>query len=236
MDNAEKLFNEILDGTAFFVPKDDATLLFMLAYHGKTDNVREQLIAGADPNERSFIIPEDEIFYNPAVTIAIGQTSPQAAKLIMSKLFKNPELIPFPIVELIIRTMRNQKLSWMPEKGFDNLYFPITHRDVPTVRVLLDGGADPNGISLNGLFPLFLAAETGNLDNVKELVKYGAKVNMTTPRKTTALMNAADEGHYDIVRYLLDNGANKLMCNIDGMNAYDMAQNHGYSNVASLLI
>lgn len=48
------------------------------------------------------------------------------------------------------------------------------HKDV--VRYLLESNADPNQKALCGATPLHFAAECGNVDIVKDLLKFGAEI------------------------------------------------------------
>ena len=55
------------------------------------------------------------------------------------------------------------------------------------VRLILELGADPNGVDVNGGFALFQAAGAGNDELVQVLVEAGADVNQTRPDGKTAL-------------------------------------------------
>jgi ankyrin repeat protein len=81
------------------------------------------------------------------------------------------------------------------------------------VRILLEGGADPNlSSNINGSIkvPLFIAAKSGNIDAARLLLKKGAKVNVEVPGLNvhTPLLGAISHGHVAMVRLLLQNGAN----------------------------
>lgn len=62
-------------------------------------------------------------------------------------------------------------------------------------------------VSDEGMTPLLLAAESGNTQEVNEIIKSGANVNATSQYGWTALMFAAWKGHEQIVEMLLDAGA-----------------------------
>lgn len=192
------------------IAQDGITELFLASYSGAWRTVEDLLRLGEDPNKRSLLDNNYEM-----------------------------TLLPDDILTIILRSIcarvDGQLDGWQPERGFDNLYFPVIHRDVITTRILLEGKADPNAISLNGLFPLYLAAETGVMESVELLVEYGAKLNMRTPKGCTALWNAADEGHESVVRYLLVAGADPKIANSNGSTPYDAAYGKGHYAVARWL-
>lgn len=60
--------------------------------------------------------------------------------------------------------------------GATALSYAVAGRHTAVARLLLEAKADPNRASF-GLMPLFLAAENGDVDTVKLLIRYGADVN-----------------------------------------------------------
>ena len=75
------------------------------------------------------------------------------------------------------------------------------------IRLLVDGGADPNAANQWKMTPLMAVAEQGSLESVKVLVDAGAKVNARNTSGMTALAVAAMRGYEEIVAYLLEEGA-----------------------------
>ena len=87
------------------------------------------------------------------------------------------------------------------------------------VRLILELGADPNGVDVNGVFPLFQAAGAGNDELVRALADAGADVNQQRPDGKTALdaargdfeggvrLGARRDPHESTVELLLDRGA-----------------------------
>eukprot|EP00941_MAST-03F_sp_MAST-3F-sp1_P003552 g3552.t1 len=75
------------------------------------------------------------------------------------------------------------------------------------VKKLLQAGADVKAVDSDGCSPLFLAAENGNADIIKELLSSGAKVNMDIDLNgMSALHIASCNGHLEAVTCLLDSG------------------------------
>ena len=73
--------------------------------------------------------------------------------------------------------------------------------------MLLDQGADPNGVVEGDGSPLINAASRGRLDQVRMLIDRGADVNLAVEGDENPLMNAAEGGHLAIVQLLVANGA-----------------------------
>jgi ankyrin repeat protein len=65
-------------------------------------------------------------------------------------------------------------------------YPPLTvaaiNHDVKVIRLLLQYGADPNQRDRYGRFPLLFAAGWGKPEEIRELVKYKADINLPMPR------------------------------------------------------
>ena len=99
------------------------------------------------------------------------------------------------------------------------------------IKLLLDGGADPN-LRMNyrslvddheerGVVALMFAL---SVDAAKTLIDAGADVNVQDDSGITPLMRAAHRGKADIVRLLLDAGADALQRTHHGQNAIDIVR------------
>uniref|UniRef100_A0A8C4NPD0 Kinase D-interacting substrate 220a n=1 Tax=Eptatretus burgeri TaxID=7764 RepID=A0A8C4NPD0_EPTBU len=80
-----------------------------------------------------------------------------------------------------------------------------------------------------------LAAEQGNLEVVREMLKRGADCNMEDDDNWTALISAAKEGHLDIVRELI-NCADIEHKEMGGWTALTWVAYKGHTDVARLLL
>ncbi len=58
-----------------------------------------------------------------------------------------------------------------------------------------------------GRTTIHVAAERGNLAEIKRLLAVGADIDCRTSGTRTSLHIAAEHGHLDVVRFLHDNGA-----------------------------
>jgi ankyrin repeat protein len=88
------------------------------------------------------------------------------------------------------------------------------------IALLLEHGADPKAVTVEGTTPLMLAAgvaifnegddagtEAETLAAVKRLVEHGVDVNLVDQNGETAMHGAAYRGHNSVVQYLADKGA-----------------------------
>ena len=84
------------------------------------------------------------------------------------------------------------------------MYYAIILNKVEEVEMLLNAGVPANRPCYRASFPLSFAGQSGNLEIVKLLVKFGADVNAGAEKP---LFAAATKGHVEIVRFLLESGA-----------------------------
>ncbi|KAJ9596523.1 hypothetical protein L9F63_012465 [Diploptera punctata] len=83
---------------------------------------------------------------------------------------------------------------------------------------------DSNIIDSEGMGLIHWAADRGNLDTMKCLIKdLTVDIDLKDGDGQTALHYAASCGHKEIVRFLLDNGANPNLADADGMLPVDVA-------------
>ncbi|MDA8130779.1 MAG: ankyrin repeat domain-containing protein [Elusimicrobia bacterium] len=89
------------------------------------------------------------------------------------------------------------------------LYRPAENGDIPKIKALLDGGADPNARwSYNTDTPLLAAVSRSRLEAARLLIERGADVNLTRGGdKAAPLHYAACVGNAGMVQLLLEKGA-----------------------------
>lgn len=84
---------------------------------------------------------------------------------------------------------------------------------------------------------LLSAAETGDIDTVKEALNNGADINTQNNfLKESALHLAASKGHLELVKYLVDNGANLYLNNGTDMTPLHLAARDGQVHVVKYLL
>jgi ankyrin repeat protein len=104
--------------------------------------------------------------------------------------------------------------------GFTALHLAAFFGHAETVRLLLDGGADPNAVGTSAQIgpvqPLHSAAATGRLECARLLLAHGADVNARQGGGFTALHAAAASSDAELARLLLAAGADATAKTDDG--------------------
>lgn len=109
--------------------------------------------------------------------------------------------------------------------------------DMKSAAEFLADGADPNARTLLVDRPpsftgLMFAAEEGNLDLVKLLVKRGAEINALSLGGAPPLQFACMGGKLEIAEYLIEHGASMT----NATSSLCWAARYGYSNIVILLL
>jgi len=107
---------------------------------------------------------------------------------------------------------------------------------VGDVQLLLDQGADVNGLNANHNTALYLASRNGMLEVMDVLIKYGADVNCRDKSGWTPLMLASRYGYLDIAELLLDHGADVNAKKEDLWTALHLASLNGNLEIVKALL
>ena len=92
------------------------------------------------------------------------------------------------------------------ERALDLIY-AVSQSDLESVKVLLDGGVDPNVRDEFGSTPLLIASEKGNIKVLGELIVAGADVNVHNNNGLTPILAAIMANSVEAVRILRSHGA-----------------------------
>jgi ankyrin repeat protein len=122
--------------------------------------------------------------------------------------------------------------------GWPLLHLAAAFADEPTVRTLLDAGAEVKQVSatplrnqaLHAVLALSKDAAVARL-----LIERGADVNAVQAAGYRPLHQAAVTGREDLVRMLLDAGADKMARCDRGKTAADYAHERGHAGLAEML-
>jgi uncharacterized protein (TIGR02145 family) len=137
---------------------------------------------------------------------------------------------------------KGARLNIQSESGETALFYALECDDklaaADIVMLLSEKGAQLDLKEDGGLTALMVAAQKGNIENVKILVDNGAKLDLQDNDGKTALMLASQKNYYygcyyddetkrltEVIKLLLDKGANPDIKSNEGKTAYDYAIN-----------
>ncbi|MEL6237114.1 MAG: ankyrin repeat domain-containing protein [Pseudomonadota bacterium] len=108
--------------------------------------------------------------------------------------------------------------------GETGLHIVTRRRDVLWVKFLLQRGADPNIANRNGIYPLQIAANLGDIDSLEALIEGGAQVDVADQQGETPLISAVHKRDSDLIARLLKQGADPDRNDNSGRSARDYAE------------
>lgn len=98
------------------------------------------------------------------------------------------------------------------------------HSHVNIVHLLIEAGAEVNGVEESGKTALHLASSSGHKDVVEALIQCGANVRVLDKAGNTPLHEAARHGHVHVAEFLISHGAKSDDRNLESMIALHYAQ------------
>jgi ankyrin repeat protein len=118
------------------------------------------------------------------------------------------------------------------------LFIAVQEGYVPTTRLLLENGANPNlwhaGMQI---MPLHIACSNDHIFVVRELIAHKADLDPVSGKGFTPLIMACSQGYTETTKALLDAGANiNYASPSDGATALHHAVTGGYVACARLLL
>mgnify|MGYP001254018713 CR=1 FL=1 len=135
--------------------------------------------------------------------------------------------------ELVYVMERGADINAADEAGHSALWYAVYGECLAEAQWLIEAGLS---LDRHGVPALQLAASIGSLSIVKLLTERGvhpdARTSQDADSSYTALHRAVMYGHKEVAAYLLEQGADPLLCNICGQNAYDLAKLNEQSSMA----
>ncbi|XP_055819336.1 potassium channel AKT1-like [Solanum dulcamara] len=112
------------------------------------------------------------------------------------------------------------------------LWDAMVRKHEATVKLLVDNGAMISSGDV-GQFACF-AVEQGNLDLLKEIIKYGGDVTLLNSLGTTAMHTAISEENVEIVKYLMEQGTDIDKPDVHGWTPRALAEYQGHEEIKEL--
>jgi len=148
------------------------------------------------------------------------------------------------IVEVLLAA--GSSVSLTDNDGLTPLHYAAsTPFGYKCVRLLLEGGADPNARSRGGRTPamgvMFLAPLDSSfpasdyLNTLQALLDYGADVNARNDSGVSVLMMSATQSIPEVVQFLIDRGADVRFVDKSGRTARSYALSLGHKEVVKVL-
>ena len=123
-----------------------------------------------------------------------------------------------------------------PDGGSPALYIAAQKEDIESIKLLIEGGVDPNQKGDYGCTALHIAALKEKIKSIKALIEAGADPDQKDNYGYTALHNAAIIGNPSCVQLLLDNGADPNIQDNNGRTPLHDAIQQELGDVIRLLL
>ncbi len=109
------------------------------------------------------------------------------------------------------------------------LHFVASNGTAEIMRLLLDGGAEPNVADKEGYTPLHWAAAGGHVDVANTLLTHGANADAIDGQRASPLYWAVRNNHTDVAETLLRNGASSHSLGIEASSPPKRVRTGGMS-------
>ena len=140
------------------------------------------------------------------------------------------------VVELLL-AVQGIGVDLQKSDGATAVYMAVQNGLPRIVEQLVRAGADANLPLATGIAPLSIAARSGNIEIVKQLLKSaGIRVNQADCAGMIPLSIAAQRGHKEIVRLLLRKKADPNIPVEDGITPLHLACLGGYTAIVEMLL
>lgn len=136
--------------------------------------------------------------------------------------------VPFDKVNADITDKTNFVVS-------DNIFEAVRNIDITSLNILLSQGANVDSVNQEGVTPLMIASEIGNMRMLSIILIHGPDVNKKNQNGKTALMIASENGQLYVANRLIQEGAKIDIKNSRGETAAKLAAKNGHKKVLELL-
>jgi len=116
------------------------------------------------------------------------------------------------------------------------LHWAAGYGHLPTVKLLIERGADPNAVTSGGYAPLHWAAYRGQTEAARLLLDRGAKTDARCKVGSTPLHWAASCGRTDVMELLLERKADMTAQDDEGNMPIHLAARQGRTDAVKLLL
>jgi len=216
-NNNRAEINELLiKGADVNVTETDGTTLMHWAAHWDDMETAERLIqAGADVNKAN------EYGVTPLWLACTNKSTGMVKRLLDGGANPDPVLWTGETalmncartgatgaVTILLETDEINVHAKENKKGQNALMWAAAGGHAQIVQLLIENGADINGVSHAGFTPLLFAARSGDIETSRLLIDAGADPDNATPEHGNTLVIASAGGHEDLALHLLKMGAN----------------------------
>ncbi|ORX78967.1 ankyrin, partial [Anaeromyces robustus] len=103
------------------------------------------------------------------------------------------------------------------------------------MKLFIDYGIDVNRPNSIGIYPIALACESGNIEQVRLLLNHGANPNVQSDG-STPLIQSCINNNSEVVKLLIEHGADVNFVNSEGLHPLLFLVNESEKNVTKLFL
>jgi len=116
------------------------------------------------------------------------------------------------------------------------LAYPIRNDDFEMLKLLVENGADINGMVGKYIYPLHVAVKHNRFECLQYMIEKGANINVKDHFDETPLHYAVWDRNYEIAKFLIEKGADINAKNANGYTPLHVTAYVNDVNIAKLLV